>query len=160
MEEMRTTRCHILALAVIVAAGCDREPPIDRNRDTRDLRVLQPSLSALLREWRSARSRAELIVDLKDRTLRLGQGGQNVVSLPEGYTWSAYHITPSGHAPLPQVVRLKLRARKGERNACNEFIHIQGVLTRVDGIYIDLRPGGYAPSGTGVALLDSYSVAQ
>jgi hypothetical protein len=58
---------------------------------------------------------------------------------------------------LPAVTRLRLRATDGQKNACQEIIHIHGTISKEDGMYFDIKPGGYADSGTGVALLDSYA---
>ncbi len=156
-KDMKTHRCNFLvALVFFVVCGCPKVPSVDKTKDNKDYKTLAPAINALLQEWRNTKG-TELIVNLKSRTLRLGKKGESVVTLPHGYAWSAYHITPGGHVRLPEIVTLKLHTQEGEKNACQEIIHIQGTLTEEAGIYFDIRPGGYADSGTGIALLNSYA---
>ncbi|MHC4502464.1 MAG: hypothetical protein ACYTFI_04085 [Planctomycetota bacterium] len=119
----------------------------------------------VLEAWRSTRPDAitpdydaSLIIDLGRRTIRLEQGDLHPVAqaqLPDGYDWSLHRATPSGHSPLPDLLRLRSRAPKGKSNLCQEVIHLQGSLGLDAGMYFSIRWNA-AGAGKGVVLLDTY----
>lgn len=132
-----------------------------------DCESLWPGLVALLQAWRQTQPGPDdpaqacydlvLVIDLPMRQVRLERGGStaadHLVSLPGGYTWQAFHVTPDASRGLPDVVRLQLRGHSQQKNVFPEIIAVQGQLDTQAGFYITVEPGnGYRMGmGTGVA---------
>lgn len=132
-----------------------------------DCQSISPGLVALLQAWRQTQPGPDdparayydlaLVIDLPRRQVRLERGestlAYHLVTLPDGYTWQAFQVTPDASQGLPDVVRLQLRGHCQQKNVFPEIIAIQGRLDALAGLYITVEPGnGYRMGmGTGVA---------
>ncbi len=151
----------LIAVAVIFWRPLEHpDPSVLRGKVDQDYAQFWSRLGPLQRAWRKSAesptdSPATLVIDLRAKQVRLIEHDRpdavGAVSLPDGYTWTVYQVTPDACRALEGTVLLRLPGSSREYNSRREVVALQGRLDADDddpllGLHVSFRLPG-SPCG-------------